>query len=58
VKGVIVVAEGEHLCMKMRGVRNDAIVTTIASRGIYDKKEARSDVLSLIYSGKSKPNIA
>ena len=26
--------------MKMRGVRNDAIVTTIASRGIYDKKEA------------------
>lgn len=57
VKGVIVIAEGEHLCMKMRGVRNDAIVTTIASRGIYDKKEARSDVLNLIYSGKSKPNV-
>jgi GTP cyclohydrolase I len=58
VKGVIVIAEGEHLCMKMRGVRNDAVVTTIASRGIYDKKEARSDVLNLIYSGKSKSNIA
>lgn len=57
IKGVIVIAEGEHLCMKMRGVRNDAMVTTIASRGIYDKKEARSDVLSLIYSGKPKPNI-
>src|SRR6478672_3544226 len=57
VKGVLVIAEGEHLCMKMRGVRNDAIVTTIASRGTYDKKEARSDVLNLIYSGKSKPNI-
>ncbi len=57
VKGVIVIAEGEHLCMKMRGVRNDAMVTTIASRGIYDKKEARSDVLNLIYSGKSKSNI-
>jgi GTP cyclohydrolase IA len=57
VKGVIVIADGEHLCMKMRGVRNDAIVTTIASRGIYDKKEARADVLNLIYSGKSSPNI-
>src|SRR2546426_1512531 len=57
VKGVIVIAEGEHLCMKMRGVRNDAMVTTIASRGIYDKKEVRTDVLSLIYGGKSKPNI-
>jgi len=58
VKGVIVIAEGEHLCMKMRGVRNDAMVTTIESRGIYDKKEVRTDVLSLIYGGKSKPNIA
>ncbi|VVC06350.1 GTP cyclohydrolase 1 [uncultured archaeon] len=57
VKGVIVIAEGEHLCMKMRGVRNDAMVTTIASRGIYDKKEARADVLSLIYNGRSPPNI-
>ena len=57
VKGVLVIAEGEHLCMKMRGVRNDASVTTIASRGIYDKKEARADVLSLIYSGRSPPNM-
>lgn len=57
VKGVIVIAEGEHLCMKMRGVRNDAIVTTIASRGTYDKKETRSDILNLIYSGKAKPNL-
>jgi GTP cyclohydrolase IA len=32
-------------------------VTTIASRGIYDKKEARADVLNLIYRGKSSPNI-
>ena len=43
--------------MKMRGVRNDAMVTTIASRGIYDRKEARADVLNLIYNGRSPPNI-
>jgi len=41
----------------MRGVRNDAMVTTTASRGIYDKKEARADVLSLIYNGRSPSNI-
>lgn len=57
VKGVLVIAEGEHLCMKMRGVRNDSTVTTIASRGTYDTKEARTDVLSLIYSGRSRPNV-
>lgn len=56
VKGVIVIAEGEHLCMKMRGVRNDAMVTTIASRGIYDKKVARADVLNLIYTGSPPSN--
>ncbi len=48
VKGVVVIAEGEHLCMKMRGVRNEANVTTAAYRGIYDKKEAREDILELI----------
>ena len=41
VKGVIVMAEGEHLCMRMRGVKNDAKVTSIAYRGIYEKKEVR-----------------
>ncbi len=58
VKGVIVMAEGEHFCMKMRGVKNDAKVTTIAYRGIYDKKEARADVLDLIYNTISKPKIS
>ncbi len=57
VNGVIVIAEGEHLCMKMRGVENDAKVTTVAYRGIYDNKEARSDILGLIYSGNSQTKI-
>ena len=56
VKGVIVIAEGEHLCMRMRGVKNDAKVTSIAYRGIYEKKEARTDILALVHSNSSETN--
>lgn len=48
VNGVAVIAEAEHLCMKMRGVRNDASMTTSAFRGLYEKKEEREGVISLI----------
>jgi GTP cyclohydrolase I len=39
VKGALVIAEGEHLCMKMRGVRNDSSITTIAHRGIMEQRK-------------------
>jgi GTP cyclohydrolase IA len=54
VKGALVIAEGEHLCMKMRGVRNDCSITTIAHRGIMEQKEMREHVLALIYNPKSE----
>ena len=54
VKGALVIAEGEHLCMKMRGVRNDSSITTIAHRGIMDQKDMREHVLALIYNPKSE----
>src|SRR6185503_9146909 len=54
VKGALVIAEGEHLCMKMRGVRNDSSITTIAHRGVLGEKESREHVLALIYSPKTK----
>jgi len=54
VKGALVIAEGEHLCMKMRGVRNDCSITTIAHRGIMEQKEMREQVLALIYNPKSE----
>ena len=57
VKGVIVIAEGEHFCMKMRGVKNDAKVTSIAYRGIYEKKETRSDILALIHNSSSETKL-
>jgi len=54
VKGVMVVAEGEHLCMKMRGVRNNGLITTVANRGIVVQNEARENLLALIYNSKSQ----
>lgn len=50
VTGVIVIAEGEHLCMKMRGVRNNSSIMTIAYRGIFEEKGVRENVLNLIYT--------
>jgi GTP cyclohydrolase I len=54
VKGVTVIAEGEHLCMKMRGVRNDSTIITVANRGLVDQNDARSHLLTLIYDSKPK----
>jgi GTP cyclohydrolase IA len=52
VRGVLVVAEGEHLCMKMRGVRNSSLIMTVAHRGIMEQKELREHVLALIYTSR------
>jgi GTP cyclohydrolase IA len=52
VRGVIVIAEAEHLCMKMRGVRNGSMIMTIAHRGIMEQKELREHILALVYSSK------
>jgi GTP cyclohydrolase I len=52
VKGVAIFAEAEHLCMKMRGVRNDVTMATSAFRGIYENKEERESIVAMI---RSKP---
>lgn len=54
VKGVVVMAEAEHLCMRMRGVRNDAVMVTAAYRGLYEKKEERENVVAMIRENPSK----
>jgi GTP cyclohydrolase IA len=53
VKGTMVIAEGEHLCMKMRGVRNDSSIMTIAYRGAMAQKDLREHVLAMIKNPKS-----
>jgi GTP cyclohydrolase IA len=52
VKGTLIIAEGEHLCMKMRGVRNNSVIMTVAYRGILEQKELRENLLTLMYTSK------
>jgi GTP cyclohydrolase I len=54
VKGVLIIVEGEHLCMKMRGVRNGSLIMTVAYRGILEQKELREHILSLIHTPKTE----
>ena len=56
VKGVVVVADAEHLCMKMRGVRNDATLTSSAYRGIYENKEEKEGIMAMIRKSTSNPS--
>ena len=53
VKGVIVMAEAEHLCMRMRGVRNNAMMASAAYRGIYEKKDERKEIVEMIRKNSS-----
>ena len=48
IKGVAVIADAEHLCMKMRGVRNGATLSSSAFRGVYENREEKEGVLALI----------
>jgi len=53
VKGVMVLSDAEHFCMKMRGVKNDATMTSAAYRGVYERKENREDVVAMIRNTRS-----
>ncbi len=48
IRGVVVLAEAEHLCMKMRGVRNDAVLLSSAFRGIYESREEKESIMTMI----------
>jgi GTP cyclohydrolase I len=51
-RGVLVIVEAEHLCIKMRGVRNGSLIVTCAHRGIMQQKELREHVVALIYNSR------
>jgi GTP cyclohydrolase I len=44
-----IVVTGEHLCMRMRGVKSNSKVTTSAMRGtFFDKAATRAEFLALV----------
>ncbi|MFN4337167.1 MAG: GTP cyclohydrolase I FolE [Candidatus Nitrosocaldus sp.] len=53
VKGVVVVVEGDHMCMRMRGVKNNSRILTIAYRGEFENKELREQILLLLRDSSS-----
>ena len=55
VKGVAVMAEAEHLCMKMRGVKNDAKVSSSAFRGIYENQNQKEETVRVIQNRPLDP---
>lgn len=57
-RGVTVLVEAEHMCMRMRGVRTHAsTMTTVAHRGVFAANtEQRSEVLALLRSGGVVPS--
>lgn len=50
---VIVVVKGKHYCMIMRGVKTDATVTTVATRGIFERE--KNEVYRLLLSANQHP---
>jgi GTP cyclohydrolase I len=52
-RGVAVLIEGEHMCMRVRGAKkSDAQMVTTAMRGVYaEDREWRREVLALLRAG-------
>jgi len=46
-RDVAVLARGEHLCMQMRGIRSEGIMSTSVMRGSFRMKETREEFLTL-----------
>ena len=50
---VAVIADGEHLCMTMRGVKAPAVLRTSVLRGLFkDDPAARAEFLSIVHNGR------
>lgn len=48
-KGVMVVIEGEHMCMRMRGVgKQNSVMITSEIRGVFKNESTRMEFLKLI----------
>lgn len=55
VRGAAVFIDAEHLCMRMRGVRNPARMTSTAYRGIFESRDEKASILNMIRRRSSDP---
>lgn len=49
---VAVLAQGEHLCMTMRGIRMPAVMTSSALHGCFKQTEVRAEFMALALQGR------
>jgi len=52
-RDVAVIAQGEHLCMQMRGVRSEGLMTTSVMRGMFRSSDAREEFLSIVLRNRN-----
>ena len=49
---VIVIVQGKHYCMIMRGVKSNAVIVTTAVKGVFEEQGRRLEVLRLLELAK------
>jgi GTP cyclohydrolase IA len=52
-RDVAVLARGEHLCMQMRGIKSDGLMSTSVMRGLFRSSDAREEFLTLALGKKN-----
>ncbi len=56
VRGVLVVVEADHLCLRMRGVRGNGMTVTSEARGSFAESEVKTRLFDLMLDVKNRTN--
>ena len=56
VLGAMIVVEGEHLCLRMRGVKSNGVTVTSKARGSFNDPMVRTRIFDLMLDIKSRTN--
>jgi GTP cyclohydrolase I len=56
VRGALVVVEGNHLCLRMRGVKSNGVTITSEGRGSYSDREAKTRIFDLMLDVNRRTN--
>ena len=56
VLGAMIVVEGEHLCLRMRGVKSNGVTVTSKARGSFNDPMVRTRIFDLMLDIKNRTN--